>query len=136
LPEREYRAGLAEVIKYGLIYDAALFEELERALPELLRRDAANLLEVVARCCEIKAEIVSKDETESGLRSILNFGHTVGHAIEAISGYGKYLHGERSRSDRWQRGLSAALLGLPNEQVTRIETFFQGRLALASAYVR
>ena len=125
LPEREYRAGMAEVIKYGLIYDASLFEELERALPGLLRRDAATLLEVVARCCEIKAEIVSKDETESGLRSILNFGHTVGHAIEAISGYGKYLHGEAIAIGQVAAAkLSAALLGLPNEQVTRIQGLF------------
>jgi len=125
LPEREYRAGMAEVIKYGLIYDASLFEELERALPGLLRRDAATLLEVVARCCEIKAEIVSKDETESGLRSILNFGHTVGHAIEAISGYGKYLHGEAIAIGQVAAAkLSAALLGLPSEQVTRIEGLF------------
>src|SRR5207247_5326449 len=92
LPEREFRAGLAEVIKYGIIYDAKLFKRLERDLPKLLKRDAKTLASVAARCCEIKAEIVSQDETESGLRQILNFGHTIGHALEAISGYGKYLH--------------------------------------------
>jgi 3-dehydroquinate synthase len=87
----EFRSGLAEVIKYGIIYDAAFFARLERDLPRLLRRDSEILAQVVARCCEIKAEVVRQDETETGVRAILNFGHTIGHAIEAIAGYGKYL---------------------------------------------
>ena len=94
LPDREYRAGLAEVIKYGIIYDAAFFRRLERDIDRLLARDPAVLGPVIARCCEIKADVVGQDETESGLRAILNFGHTIGHAIEAITAYGKYLHGE------------------------------------------
>jgi len=94
LPEREYRAGLAEVIKYGIIRDAKLFEQLERDFARLLSRDHQTLASVVARCCEIKAEVVGEDETEDGVRAILNFGHTIGHAIEAICGYGKFLHGE------------------------------------------
>src|ERR1051325_9761393 len=94
LPPREYRAGLAEVIKYGIIYDAALFRRLERDLSRLLEREASILAAVVGRCCEIKSEVVRQDETESGLRAILNFGHTIGHALEAISHYGTYLHGE------------------------------------------
>jgi len=94
LPEREFRAGVAEVIKYGVIHDAALFADLERELPALMAKDAAVLARVIARCCEIKADVVSKDERESGLREILNFGHTVGHAIEAVTEYGRYLHGE------------------------------------------
>jgi 3-dehydroquinate synthase len=94
LPDREFRAGLAEVIKYGIIYDARLFAQLERDFPKLLRRDQPTLAAVVARCCEIKAEVVGQDETEEGVRAILNFGHTIGHAIEAICGYGKFLHGE------------------------------------------
>jgi 3-dehydroquinate synthase len=94
LPEREYRAGLAEVIKYGIIRDASLFARLEREFPKLLRRDHQTLATVVARCCEIKAEVVGADETEGGVRAILNFGHTIGHAVEAICGYGKFLHGE------------------------------------------
>ena len=88
LPMREYRAGLAEVIKYGIIYDARLFGRLERDLPKLLRRDPHTLAAVVARCCEIKADVVRQDETESGLRAILNFGHTIGHGLEAIAHYG------------------------------------------------
>lgn len=94
LPAREFRAGMAEVIKYGVIYDAPLFGKLERELPRLMKRESGALAAVIARCCEIKADVVGQDETESGLRAILNFGHTVGHGLEAISGYGKYLHGE------------------------------------------
>ena len=94
LPDREYRAGLAEVIKYGIIYDAPFFKQLERSIGALNSRDGRVLAKVIARCCEIKADVVSQDETESGLRAILNFGHTIGHGLEAISKYGKYLHGE------------------------------------------
>ncbi len=125
LPEREFRAGLAEVIKYGIIYDARLFARLERDLAKILHRDSAILSSVIARCCEIKAEVVSQDETESGLRAILNFGHTVGHAIEAVSGYGKYLHGEAiSIGQVAAARLSARLSGLSEKEVTRITHLF------------
>jgi 3-dehydroquinate synthase len=90
----QFASGLAEVIKYGIIYDAGFFAQLERSLDKLLAGNAAVLTAVIARCCEIKAEVVGQDETEGGLRAIMNFGHTLGHAIENISGYGKYLHGE------------------------------------------
>src|SRR5258708_11034516 len=79
LPLRQFRSGLAEVIKYGIIYDARFFKMLERFLPQLLERDRKTLASVVARCCEIKAEIVRQDETENGLRAILNFGPPIGH---------------------------------------------------------
>ena len=126
LPPRELRAGLAEVIKYGIIYDAPLFARLERDLPKLLRLDRAALAEVVARCCEIKAEVVSQDETESGLRAILNFGHTIAHALEAISRYGKYLHGEAiSIGQVAAAELSAALAGLPQADAERIADLFR-----------
>ncbi len=126
LPLREYCAGLAEVIKYGIIYDAALFRRLERDLPRLLRRDPACLAAVVARCCEIKAEVVRQDETEGGLRAILNFGHTIGHALEAISAYGKYLHGEAIAIGQVAAAqLSARLLGLAPGDVERIERLFR-----------
>jgi len=125
LPLREYRAGLAEVIKYGIIYDAALFERLERELPNLLRRDTKTLGAVVARCCEIKADVVRQDETETGLRAILNFGHTIGHALEAISRYGKYLHGEAiSIGQVAAAKLSARVLRLPEAEVGRITNLF------------
>lgn len=126
LPPREYRAGLAEVIKYGIIYDASLFERIERDLPKLLKKDPRTLAEVVARCCEIKADVVGQDETESGLRAILNFGHTIGHAIEAISGYGKYLHGEAiSIGQVAAAKISAEQFGFPEPDVTRIAELFK-----------
>ncbi len=94
LPERELKAGLAEVIKYGLIRDLGFLDWLERELPRLLGRDPAALAEAVARSCTIKAELVALDERESGPRALLNLGHTFGHAIEAATGYGEWLHGE------------------------------------------
>ncbi len=130
LPSREFRAGLAEVIKYGIIYDAGFFKMLERKLPAILKRDGKTLAEVVARCCEIKADVVGQDETESGLRAILNFGHTIGHGLEAISRYGKYLHGEAiSIGQVAAAGLSAEVLGFPAPHVTRIAELFR-RLGL------
>jgi 3-dehydroquinate synthase len=126
LPEREFRAGLAEVIKYGIIYDAKLFAQLERDLPKLLRRELKTLATVIARCCEIKAEVVGQDETESGLRAILNFGHTIGHAIENISGYGKFLHGEAiSIGQVATAKLSSGLAGLSADDAGRIRDLFK-----------
>jgi 3-dehydroquinate synthase len=126
LPIRELRSGLAEVIKYGIIDDAALFARLERDLPRLLRRDPEALAEVIARCCEIKAEVVCQDEHETGRRAILNFGHTIGHAIEAISGYGTYLHGEAIAIGQVAAAkLSARLTGLPSADAARIEKLFR-----------
>lgn len=126
LPLREFRAGMAEVIKYGIIYDRALFDRLERDLDLLLKRDAGALTATVSRCCEIKAEVVGQDEKESGLRAILNFGHTIGHAIEAISGYGKFLHGEAiSIGQVAAAWLSVAATGLPPAEAERIQALFR-----------
>ena len=94
LDGRELAAGLAEVIKYGLITDAAFLGWLERHLDELLAREPAALARAIARSCEIKARIVEQDEREQGRRALLNLGHTFGHAIEAAMGYGRWLHGE------------------------------------------
>jgi 3-dehydroquinate synthase len=94
LPDREYAAGMAEVIKYGLIADANFFDDLVRHTDALVRRDEALLADVIARCCAIKADVVNRDERESGVRAILNFGHTFGHAIEKELGFGVWLHGE------------------------------------------
>ena len=94
LPARELSAGLAEVIKYGPIYDMAFLDWIESHMDALLARDPAALAHAVQRSCEIKAEVVGQDERESGLRAILNFGHTFGHAIEAGLGFGVWLHGE------------------------------------------
>jgi 3-dehydroquinate synthase len=126
LPEREFRAGLAEIIKYGIIGDAALFRRLERDLDQLLRRDPATLAAVIARSCAIKAAVVGQDETESGLRAILNFGHTIGHALEAISGYGRYLHGEAIAIGQVAAAwISAEQTGLPARDVARITELFR-----------
>jgi 3-dehydroquinate synthase len=126
LPVREYRSGIAEVIKYGIIYDLALFTRLERRMPQLLKRDSKMLAGVVARCCEIKAEVVGQDETEGGLRAILNFGHTVGHALEAISHYGKYLHGEAiSIGQVAAARISTEMQGLPDTDFQRITKLFE-----------
>jgi len=94
LPAREVSAGLAEVIKYGLIHDANFFDWLEQNIERLLARDYAALCQAILISCTIKAEIVALDERESGIRAILNLGHTFGHAIEASMGYGNWLHGE------------------------------------------
>lgn len=94
LPQRELSAGLAEVIKYGFIYDRAFLEWLEQQLDSLRRLDDAALATAIERSCAIKAEIVALDETEQGVRALLNLGHTFGHAIEAHMGYGAWLHGE------------------------------------------
>ncbi|HAL41879.1 MAG TPA: 3-dehydroquinate synthase [Gammaproteobacteria bacterium] len=94
LPQREYAAGLAEVLKYGVIYDAAFFQWLEANADALRERDGTALGYAIRRSCEIKADVVSDDEREQGRRAILNYGHTFGHAIENLSGYGTWLHGE------------------------------------------
>ncbi len=94
LPERELAAGLAEVIKYGAIRDAAFFEWLEANVDRLRQRDPSALVHAIAQSCRIKAAIVAADEREAGERALLNFGHTFGHAIEAALGYGRWLHGE------------------------------------------
>lgn len=94
LSERHYRAGLAEVVKYGAVLDADLFALLEAEVDGLLQRDLQLLGRVVARCCEIKAWVVEQDEREAGLRAVLNYGHTLGHAFETLSGYCDLVHGE------------------------------------------
>src|SRR3954471_8197160 len=95
LPEREYKAGLAEVVKYGIIQDADFFRYLEENIEDINERDADVLTYIVKRCCRLKADVVEQDEREeTGLRSILNYGHTFGHAFEAATGYEKLLHGE------------------------------------------
>ena len=94
LPDREYKCGLAEIIKYGAIYDVDFFAWLENNMSELLTRAPKKLIYAISRSCQIKANIVGEDEFEIGKRAILNFGHTFGHALENIMGYGELLHGE------------------------------------------
>jgi 3-dehydroquinate synthase len=121
LPDRQYRGGLAEVIKYGVIADAKFFSYLEKNFDAVLRRDSAALSYIIPRSLEIKAQVVSKDERESGLREILNFGHTFGHALETITNYRVYQHGE---AVAWGM-MAAALLGheirlTPANEVSRV----------------
>jgi 3-dehydroquinate synthase len=95
LSKRDYRAGLAEVVKYGVILDAKFFEFLEQNIGALNARDSQVLQQVVARCCQLKADVVVSDERdETGIRAVLNYGHTFGHALESVSGYDQFLHGE------------------------------------------
>ena len=95
LDSRQYRAGLAEVVKYGVILDAPFFEQLESEIGRINTGDHDLLRDVIAQCCRLKADVVRQDEREtSGLRAILNYGHTFGHAFEALAGYGEILHGE------------------------------------------
>ena len=94
LPKNEFRAGLAEVIKYGIIYDANLFNYLEKNTEKILQMDEKCLTHIIKTSCAIKAKVVEKDELESHYRMILNFGHTLGHAIEALTNYSRFVHGE------------------------------------------
>ncbi len=118
LPDREFRSGMAEVIKYGVIADAELFTFLEQNTESILTRDGTTLTHVVKRCCQIKAEVVADDEREtSGKRATLNYGHTFGHAIEAITKYERFLHGEAIAIGMVQAAQLAANLGLCDRQL-------------------
>jgi 3-dehydroquinate synthase len=94
LPAREFRAGLYEVIKYGVIASRELFDRVDRDLPAILKRDPTVLTPLIAECCRIKAAVVGADERETGLRRTLNFGHTIGHALESATSYRRFRHGE------------------------------------------
>jgi 3-dehydroquinate synthase len=133
LSDREYAAGLAEVVKYGLIYDAQFFDWLERNADTVLARDPQAIAAAVRRSCEIKAEVVGVDEREQGLRAILNLGHTFGHAIETASGYGNWLHGEAVSAGMVVAcDMSARLGWLPAADVERAARLLQ-RLKLPIA---
>lgn len=118
LPDREFSAGMAEVIKHGVVADADYLGWLEEKMPALMRRDPADLSEAVLRSCEIKAAVVAEDEREQGRRAILNFGHTFGHAIENSVGYGEWLHGEAVAAGMM---MAASLSDIPADQVERLE---------------
>jgi len=121
LPDRELRAGIAEVIKHGAIRDADFFEWLESNMPALLAKDGIALTHAIHRSCAIKAAIVAADERETGERALLNFGHTFGHAIEAAQGYGAWLHGEAVAAGMvCASRLSERVCGLDASQSERI----------------
>ncbi len=119
LPDRELKAGLAEVIKYGAICDKEFFTWLEQNMPALLVKEPAALVHAVRRSCELKAKVVAEDERESGRRAILNFGHTFGHAIEHCLGYGEWLHGEAVAAGMV---MAAELSGLNKSDVERLRS--------------
>ncbi len=123
LPDRELSAGLAEVVKYGFIYDEAFLCWLEENMADLVARDSGKLSQAIYRSCEIKAEVVAQDEREGGIRAILNLGHTFGHAIEANQGYGNWLHGEAVAAGTMMAAdLSCRLGWLTRDDVKRVES--------------
>ena len=122
LPKREVNAGLAEVIKYGAILDYEFFEWLEAHIDELVALNNESLQHCIARCCQIKADVVARDETEKGDRALLNLGHTFGHAIETHLGYGNWLHGEAvSTGMMMAAALSEQLGNISVADVSRLE---------------
>ena len=126
LPDRELRAGLAEVIKHGAALDAAFLDWLERNIERLLARDRAALAHAIRRSCELKAAIVAEDERETGVRAVLNFGHTFGHAIETAAGLGSWLHGEAVAAGMvMAAGLSARAGLLPAADAARLEALIK-----------
>jgi 3-dehydroquinate synthase len=131
LPEREYRSGLAEVVKYGVILDADFFAWLESHAGELIARDPAALEHVIARSCRLKADVVERDERElTGLRAVLNYGHTFCHAIETVSGYGTYLHGEAVAIGMVCASRLAENMGRTGPDVTARQVALLARLGL------
>jgi len=126
LPQRQLLAGLAEVIKYGVIYDEKLFVYLENERDKIINLDRDALIYIIKRSCEIKAEVVSKDEREAGLRAILNYGHTIGHAIETVTKYKRFLHGEAvAIGMNLEARLSKMLDLIDKDQVSRIKDLIE-----------
>lgn len=117
LPKAQFRSGLAEVIKHGIILDSDYYSYLERNLPAIMRLESEPLRHVVQRSVELKAQVVTQDERESGLRAILNYGHTVGHAIESLTGYKSVLHGEAVAIGMVTAALIAWEMGLADESL-------------------
>ncbi|WP_285163876.1 3-dehydroquinate synthase [Shewanella goraebulensis] len=128
LPANEFAAGMAEVIKYGIIWDAEFFGWLEQNVEQLKSLDNDALTYAIAKCCQIKADVVAEDETERGVRALLNLGHTFGHAIEAEMGYGVWLHGEAVATGTIMAALTSLKLNLIQQQdfdrITRIMQAF------------
>ncbi len=122
LSRRNFLAGMAEIIKYGIIWDSSLFDFLEKKRESILSLNPHDILHIIRRSCEIKADVVSRDERESGIRAILNFGHTIGHAIETATGYTKFLHGEAIAIGMHVEAILAHEAGLiGSDEVSRIQ---------------
>ncbi len=126
LPEREFLAGMAEVVKYGVIRDSSFFDYLRKRYEEILNLNMDGLEYIIENSCRIKADVVSEDEREAGLRAILNYGHTIGHAIETATSYRRYLHGEAVSIGMVAEARIAVLLGLMKEEAAaEIENLLQ-----------
>ncbi|GAM56137.1 3-dehydroquinate synthase [Vibrio ishigakensis] len=126
LPKREFGAGMAEVIKYGIIIDSPFFDWIEQSQAQLKGLEPASLTSAIAKCCQIKADVVAQDEKESGIRALLNLGHTFGHAIEAEMGYGNWLHGEAVSSGTVMAARAALHDGrMQSQDVDRIESLLK-----------
>ncbi|ACA84642.1 3-dehydroquinate synthase [Shewanella woodyi] len=126
LPAKEFSAGMAEVIKYGIIWDSEFFSWLENNVERLKTLDDEALAYAIGRCCEIKADVVAEDETEQGVRALLNLGHTFGHAIEAEMGYGVWLHGEAVAAGTVLAASTASRMGLIDGSIVcRITKLFE-----------
>lgn len=130
LPSRQWMAGLAEVIKYGMIADKSFFHYLEQHVEGLQKQSDDVMPHVLRRCCEIKAEVVASDERESGRRRILNYGHTVGHALEALGNYRKWIHGEAVGLGMVQESLMAHYLGMCSKDVVECQNDLIKRVGL------
>ncbi len=136
LPEREYVAGIAEIIKYGAACDGSLFAWLEAHIARLLARDDEAIEHAVGESCRIKAQVVAADERESGARALLNFGHTFGHAIEAAAGYGTWLHGEAVAAGMvLATKLSTRIAGLRQDDADRVMRLIERARAARAAAV-
>jgi 3-dehydroquinate synthase len=136
LPDREYRSGLAEVIKYGIILDDAFFSYLEKDAELIRDRNMTTLEAVIRRSCELKAHVVTHDERETtGLRAILNYGHTFGHAIEATTSYGQLLHGEAISIGMTMAGELACRLGMWDEMSFERQTALLAKMGLPTTYL-
>lgn len=118
LPEREYLSGIAETVKYGVVLDAAFFDFLENNVGHLLERDKVTLHHVVKRSCELKASIVERDEREGGVRAVLNYGHTIGHAVETLTDYKRFLHGEAVAIGMAQAAKISKARGFSSDAIT------------------
>jgi 3-dehydroquinate synthase len=131
LPEREYLCGISETLKYGFVLDRSLFEYILGSVDELKQRRKSALLHVVYEACRIKASVVEKDERESGLRAVLNYGHTIGHAVETLSGYGTVKHGEAVAIGMAQAARLSALQGYSTAEECDAITGLIGRFGLS-----
>ncbi|MEM9660519.1 MAG: 3-dehydroquinate synthase family protein, partial [Planctomycetota bacterium] len=133
LPDREFRAGLAEVVKYGVILDADFFSYLEEHVAEIEAQDARTMAAVIQRCCRLKADVVEQDECElSGHRAVLNYGHTYAHAFEAVGGYETLLHGEAVAAGMRCAARLAARMGRINQSFVERQDALLDALGLAS----